>query len=63
MQVPIELSNFHLFGYDISHVLGPPGQKTMFNFRAVLDQRADSPIHTLTMARLGPLPQWRPPPH
>jgi hypothetical protein len=61
--VPIELKNYHLFGFDISHVLGPPGRGAMFNFRAVLHSAPEQIENTLDMVRSMPLPQWRPPPH
>ena len=38
--MPIKLTDYHLIGYDITRVPGPPGQKTMFNFRAMLQQDA-----------------------
>jgi hypothetical protein len=57
---PIRLSDFHLFGYDISHVPGPLGQPRMFNFRALLSQ---APEDTLAVARALPLPKWRLPPY
>jgi hypothetical protein len=57
MQIPIQ--EFHLLGYDITHVPGPAGQARMFNFRALLSQPT-SP-DALKQARSLPLPQWHPP--
>jgi hypothetical protein len=61
--MPVELRDYHLFGYDISYVPGPPGQRDMFNFRVILNPAPERTEGTLAMARLLPLPQWRPPPH
>ena len=61
--VPVELSAYHLFGYDISHVPGPPGQARMFNFRVILNATPERIEGVLDMARALPLPGWRPPPH
>jgi hypothetical protein len=59
--LPVQLSDFHLFGYDISvGIAGPPGQKTMFNFRVMLQQEADL-SSVLDAARDLPLPDWQPP--
>ena len=55
------LPNYHTIGYDITPIPGPPGQKTMFNFRAILS--ASKPGEALTAVRGLPLPEWRPPPH
>ena len=60
---PMQLSDFHLFGYDISYVPGPPGQKAMFNFRAVFNPAPEQTEGMLNLARALPLPEWRPPPH
>ena len=60
---PMQLSDFHLFGYDISYVPGPPGQKAMFNFRALFNLAPEQTEGMLDMARALPLPEWRPPPH
>jgi len=63
-QMPIELSAYHLFGYDISHIPGPPDQShRMFNFRVILNPAPEQTEGMLDMARALPLPQWRPPPH
>ena len=61
--VPVKLTDYHLIGYDISHVPGPPGRKTMFNFRAMLQQDAGAFKDGLDAARSLPLPDWQPPPH
>jgi hypothetical protein len=37
-QLPIQM--FHMLGYDIAHVPGPPGQARMFNFRAILSSNS-----------------------
>ena len=59
----LQLSDFHLFGYDISYIPGPPGQKAMFNFRTVFKQAPEWTEGMLDLARALPLPEWRPPPH
>jgi len=61
--LPIPLSEYHLFGYDIAHVPGPPGQARMSNFRAVFNAAPEQTEGMLDMARTLPLPEWRPPPH
>jgi len=61
-EMPIELSAYHLFGYDISYVPGPSGQARMFNFRAVLNTTPERLEGMLDMRAL-PLSQWRPPQH
>jgi hypothetical protein len=62
--VPIELKDYHFFGYDISHVPGPLGQPTMFNFRAVFNLAIPERLNDmLASTRAIPLPEWRPPPH
>jgi hypothetical protein len=47
----------------ISYVPGPPGQKTMFNFRAVFNQAPEQTDNMLETMRSLPLPKWQPPPH
>jgi hypothetical protein len=59
--LPVDLSDYHLFGYDISYVPGPPGRGAMFNFRALLQLEAD--LSMLSTVREMPLPDWRPPPN
>jgi hypothetical protein len=61
--MPIELHDYHLFGYDITYVPGPPGQRTMFNFRAIFNSAPEQTEGMLDLARILPLPEWRPPPH
>lgn len=60
---PRELADYHLIGYDISHVPGPPGQRDMFNFRAVFNLTPKLTGGMLDTARSLPLPEWRAPPH
>jgi hypothetical protein len=57
-QLPIQM--FHMLGYDIAHVPGPPGQARMFNFRAILSSKWDA--DAFAIARSEPLPDWQPPP-
>jgi hypothetical protein len=64
--LPAQLSDYHMFGYDISFVPRPPdveGHHSMFNFRAVLNREPDQAFEMLDMMRAAPLPEWRPPPH
>jgi hypothetical protein len=62
--MPIELSAYHLFGYDISHIPGPSDHShRMFNFRVILNPAPEQTEGMLDMARALPLPEWRPPPH
>jgi len=60
---PMQLRDYHLFGYDISHIPGPPGRPHMFNFRALFNPAPEQTEGMLDMARALPLPEWRPPPH
>jgi hypothetical protein len=63
--MPVQLSEYHMFGYDITYVPRPSGvagQHTMFNFRAVLRRDPDL-SEALDTVRSAPLPEWRPPPH
>jgi hypothetical protein len=66
--MPVQLSEYHLFGYDITYIPRPPGADapaghSMFNFRAILNRKPDETIGMLDMARAAPLPEWRPPPN
>jgi hypothetical protein len=49
--MPTRLSDYHLFGYDISYVPGPPGQARMFNFRAILNAAPEQTEGMLDIAR------------
>jgi hypothetical protein len=60
---PMELRDYHLFGYDISHIPGPPGRPHMFNFRALFNRAPEQTEGMVDVARVLPLPEWRPPPH
>jgi hypothetical protein len=63
-EVPMQLNDYHVFGYDITHVPGPPGQKSMFNFRALFHPTLEGSEGILNVARdVVPLPGWQPPPH
>jgi len=59
----MDLSQYRLFGYDISCIAGPPGKPTMFNFRAVFNAAPEQTEGMLDLMRALPLPAWRPPPH
>jgi hypothetical protein len=62
--LPIQLSNYHLFGYDIVHIprpAGVAGGHSMFNFRAVFSHEPDPEV--LARSHALPLPEWRSPPH
>jgi hypothetical protein len=64
--VSMQLSEYHMFGYDITHVPRPPGvagHHTMFNFRAILQREPGDIPGALDIVRSAPLPEWRPPPH
>jgi hypothetical protein len=65
--MPVRLSDYHMFGYDITHIPRPPDAESradhsMFNFRAVFTREPDQTVGMLDAARAVPLPEWRPPP-
>jgi hypothetical protein len=63
---PIDLADFHLFGFVITAVPPPPDAgiaRTMFNFRAVLSRSADDPDTVIHAADAAPPMPWQPPPH
>lgn len=53
----MQLTDCHLFDYDISHV--PPGQRAMFNFRAIFNRAPEQTEALLDVAGAIPLPGWR----
>src|SRR5262249_202687 len=62
-QIPVQLSDYPTIGYDLPCAPGPPEQKTMYNFRAVMQHQAAPPEDLLGLARSVSTPEWRPPPH
>jgi hypothetical protein len=56
------VSDYRLIGYDISFIPGPPDQKRMLNFRAIIRRDANVDAAFDATGAL-PLPGWQPPPH
>jgi hypothetical protein len=64
--MPIELADYHLFGFIIVAVPPPPDasiRHIMFNFRAVLSPSADDLDTVVHAADVAPPMPWQPPPH